>query len=451
MFFERIESPGLAHYSYMVGDGTKAAVIDPRRDVDVYVDRAAAQGMRIVHILETHRNEDYVIGSPALAARTAAAVWHADSQWDYAYGRPVADGQMWEVGRLTLRAMHTPGHTPGHMSYVLYDPDGAAWMVFTGDALFAGDVGRVDLIGMDRAHEMAGHLYDSLTDRILPLGDHVLVCPAHGPGSVCGSSIAARPWTTIGLERRLNPKLQFKDRDEFVRHVAAELERPPYFRRMEKWNLEGAPLCDLPVAPPLAPAEFAEQAEHAQVVDTRTEMAFGAAHVPGSFCILEASIASYAGWYLSYDRPVLLVTEDDDPVPAVRSLVRTGYDDVAGYLSGGMLSWHTAGRPSESIETVTVQELCRRLDAQEDAWILDVRAEEELEEAGRIEGATQIHLTQLPGRLGEVPRDRPVYLFCGSGMRSMMAASLLRREGRDNLSVVLGGIAGWNSITCSIV
>ncbi|MBU1750692.1 MAG: MBL fold metallo-hydrolase, partial [Chloroflexi bacterium] len=226
MLFERIESKGLAHYSYLIGDGQEAMVIDPRRDCDIYVEQAVKAGFRITHILETHRNEDYVIGSPELAARTGAAIWHADAQWDYQYGQPVQDGQTWPVGRLKVQAIHTPGHTPGHMSYLLHDPDGAPWVVFTGDALFAGDVGRVDLLGMDRAAEMAGRLYDTLFGRLLPLGDQVIVCPAHGAGSVCGTAIAERLWTTVGLERRLNPSLQHTDRAGFVAQTARELERP---------------------------------------------------------------------------------------------------------------------------------------------------------------------------------------------------------------------------------
>lgn len=458
MLFEKIESPGLAHNSYLVGDEGVCVVVDPRRDANVYVERATAEGLRIAYVLETHRNEDYLIGSCELASRTGAELWHADDQWDYEYGKAVRDGQEWQVGGLTFRALHTPGHTPGHMSYVLHEPDGAPWMVFTGDALFAGDVGRVDLMGMDRAQEMARLLHESLFEKILALGDHVLICPAHGAGSVCGASIDDRPWTTVGLERRLNPRLQLDDREEFVRHVAHDMENPPYFKRMEAWNVAGPPvLGSLPAPTPLAPREFAHQAEGATVVDVRAELGFGAAHVPGAISIWQAGLASFVGWFVPYDRPLLLVLEDDDPTPAVRTLVRTGYDNVAGFLSGGMLAWHTDGKQSDEISTVTVQELCRRLDAGEDVWILDVRKEVELEEEGRIERATHIHVTQLPNHLEEVPRERPVYIFCGTGLRSMIAASLLQRagwrtdRGGSQVSVVLGGFEGWTSTSCEIV
>ena len=451
MLFERIESRGLAHYSYLVGDQREAVVIDPRRDCETYVDLAYGEGMRIKNVLETHRNEDYVVGSLELAQRTDAEVWHADAQLNYQYGRAVEGGQTWRVGRLEVEAIHSPGHTPGSMSYLLRDPDGEPWMVFTGDALFAGDVGRVDLLGMDRAEEMAGLLYDTLFGKILPLGDEVLVCPAHGAGSACGTAIAERMWTTIGLERRLNPKLQFSDEAEFVARVAKELERPPYFRMMEKYNVEGAPvLGSVPAPAPVKPGEMARQRERALVVDTRMELGFASAHVPESLFIWVEGLPGFAGWFVPYGTPILVVSEGEHPLRAARYLFRLGYDELSGYLSGGMLAWHTAGLESSAVRTVTVQQLCHLLDEGEETSILDVRSEEELETAGRIPDAQHIHITLLPGHLAEVPRDRTVYIFCGSGLRSMIAASLLKLEGWEHLVVVLGGLAGWNSVTCTL-
>ncbi|MBU0490306.1 MAG: MBL fold metallo-hydrolase [Chloroflexi bacterium] len=450
MLFERIESAGLAHYSYLVGAGNEAMVIDPRRDGDVYVDQATSAGLRIAHILETHRNEDYVGGAVELAARTGAEVWHADAQWEYAYGQPVRDGQTWIVGRFTVRALHTPGHTPGHMSYVLHDASGAPWVAFTGDALFAGDVGRVDFLGPERLQEMAGLLYDSIFGRLLPLGDGVLVCPAHGAGSVCGSAIADRVWTSVGLERQHNPRLQAASRAEFIANVARELPQAPYFRRMEAWNLAGPPpLGSRPAPRPLSPAAFADQMAGAVVLDTRDELGFSAAHVPGALNIDADRLSSYAGWFVPYARPILLVNKGADPTTVVRTLARIGYDDVAGYLAGGMLAWHTAGRASQSVRTVTVQSLCRELDAHGEPWILDVRSPEETRHMP-IPDAQQIHVTELPQHTGEVPRDRPVYIFCGSGVRATLAASVLQRAGVTNVIVVLGGLAGWSSTTCPL-
>jgi hydroxyacylglutathione hydrolase len=451
MLIRRIESPGLAHYSYMIADGTDAAVIDPRRDGEVYREIARREGCAIRHILETHRNEDYVVGSVGLASPTGAAIWHADKQLDYRYGQPVEDGQTWRIGGLKLKALHTPGHTAGHMSYLLHDQEGAPWVLFSGDSLFAGDVGRVDLLGMEKAEEMAGLLYESLFERILPLGDEVILCPAHGAGSVCGSSISERTWTTVGIERRSNPRLQFKDKREFIAQIAKELERPPYFLKMERLNLEGAPLPqNIFDRLPLKAEEFKKRAANAVVVDTRMELGFSAAHVPGALSIWLGGLAGFAGWFLPDDKPLLLVTERDAPEEEIRILARLGFDRVEGYLAGGMLAWHTAGLESHSVRTVTVQQLCRLLDARENPFILDVRSSEELERKARIRDAFHIHITMLRQRMVEVPKDRPVFIFCGSGLRSMIAASLLQRQGWTNLNVVLGGLLGWNSVSCPL-
>ncbi len=453
MLLERVESKRLAHYSYIVGDRNEAVVIDPRRDCEVYPKMASREGMRISHVLETHRNEDYVVGSVELSSRTGAEVWHADGQLDYKYGEAVEDGMVVKVGRYKIEAISTPGHTPGSMSYLLRDSGGDPWIVFTGDALFAGDLGRVDLLGMDRAEEMARHLYDSLYRRLLPLGDEVIACPAHGAGSVCAASIADRKWTTLGIERKKNPKLQAKGEEEFVAKMAVELERPPYFKEMERLNLEGAPLLStVPDPVSLSPKEFAA-AEEDFVLDTRMELGFGAAHVPGALNIWLDGVPSFAGWFLPYDREVLLVDETGDPDTAVRRLRRLGYDSLGGYLAGGMVAWHMAGKESSSVTTANVHDLCARLDREEKrrAWILDVRSDDELEESGRITGAHHIHITQLPQRIEEVPRDRPIYIFCGSGLRSMVAASILQREGWGEMTVILGGLAGWSSATCPVV
>jgi hydroxyacylglutathione hydrolase len=452
MIFQRIESEGLAHYSYLIGDGGQAVVIDPRRDCDVYQRLAHQAGCRVEHILETHRNEDYVIGSLELGERTGARLWHADSQLPYGYGSPVEDRQVWQFGDFELQALHTPGHTPGSMSYVLREVGtDVALMVFCGDMLFAGDVGRVDLLGPDRMVDLAGQLYDSLYERLLPLGDQTIVCPAHGAGSVCGSSIARRPWTTIGAERQLNPRLGYGSRNAFIAEVARELERPPYFRKMEELNVNGPPILGrAPTPAPLPAEEFASDAADTLVLDTRSELAFGAAHVPGALFIWAGGLASFGGWFMPYDRPLSLVVHDGDLDQVIRDLVRLGYDRIAGYLSGGLLAWHVAGKESQSVATITVQNLCQKLDRGAEAWILDVRSAEELETEGQIEGAQHIHITQLQGSLEHVPTDRPIHIFCGSGLRSMTAASILKRQGWDRVTVVLGGIAGWNSMTCPI-
>jgi len=451
LLFERFVSEGLAHYSYIIGEGKQAVVIDPRRDCDVYIEAATREALAITHVLETHRNEDYVSGSLELSHRTGAKILHSGHEpLPYGYGEAIHEGEEIPIGKLKIGALHTPGHTLGHMSYVLYDALGAPWMVFTGDTLFAGEVGRTDFYGRDNLAKMTGLLYESLYHKILPLGDGVIVCPAHGAGSVCGSGIADRVWTTVGLERRLNPRLQFAEKERFVTHAARMLQRAPYFERMEALNLQGAPvLGTLPVVRPLAGSEFAERAEHAYVVDTRVPMSYAAAHVPGSVALWEVELPNYAGWLLDYEKPLLLVGDRNDLRRVVRYLIRLGFDQIEGFLAGGMLEWHRAGLPSAHVNTLTVQQLCHRLDEDRDTWILDVRGAEEVE-AQEIPGAHHIHIKEFPGRMDEVPADRPVQVFCGSGVRSTIVASLLRRAGWENLAVVLGGLAGWNSTSCPL-
>jgi hydroxyacylglutathione hydrolase len=440
MLLERIESEGLSHYSYLIGANEAAAVIDPRRDCLIYAEKAARKNMRIRYIFETHRNEDYLSGSVELASITGAEVWHADGQWDYRYGTPSQDGQEWHVGGLAVKAILSPGHTPGMMSYLLHDEEGAPWVVFTGDALFAGEVGRVDFMGSDRLDEMAALLYGTLFERLLPLGDGVIVCPAHGPGSVCGSHISTRIWTTIGLERCHNPKLQLCEPFRFIAETAVDHEKAPYFTRMEQLNLVGAPLLgQVPVLTPLSPCEFKEKMAEAVVVDTRSPEAFAASHVPGALSIWLGGLAAFAGWFLSYDKPLLLVVDEGKEETAVRALVRIGYDSIAGRLSGGMLGWLKTEKEAVATGVVTVAEMRRLLDSGSPAWLLDVRSDEEREVDGRVDGSHHVHVTQLPRHMDEIPREGAVYVFCATGFRAMIAASCLQRAGWDNVKAVLGG------------
>jgi len=446
MLLERVETPGIAHVSYLVGDEGRAVVVDPRRDVEVYVARAAAAGCRITDVVETHRNEDYVVGSVELAERTGAAIWHADAQLPYRYGAPARPAQTWTLGRFTLEVLATPGHTPGGLSYLLREAGGAPWIVFTGDTLFAGEVGRTDLVDAARSREMAALLFRSLFGTLLPLGDEVVVAPGHGAGSVCGTAIAGRPWTTIGLERRLNPALALADEGAFVDAVSGVGERPPYFRRMEVLNLEGAPLLGpLPVPPLLSPEEFAAAAGQGLVVDARSESAFAAAHVPAALSLALETLGPHAGWLLPYDRPLLLVTDGGETDEAVRRLLRLGYDHIAGVLGGGMAAWHAAGLPAAAVEVWTAEEHRRRLAAGRDAVVVDVRTPAEAA-ASPVAGALHVALGDLPGRAAELPPAGPILTLCPLGRRSMTAASVLKAHGRDDVAVLLGGLAAWRAL-----
>jgi hydroxyacylglutathione hydrolase len=298
---------------------------------------------------------------------------------------------------------------------------------------------------------MTGLLYDSLFGKILPLGDHVIVCPAHGAGSVCGSLIADRYWTTVGLERLNNPRLQHTDRDSFVRNVGRVLPYAPYMKTVERLNVQGAPLPGgrLPVPPPLSAEQFADRTPDSWVVDTRELLSFGAAHVPGALALWENELSSYAGWFLTQECPILLVCDTGRVEQVTRLLVRLGFDRIEGFLAGGMRAWHGAGLESRGLQTRTVQSLCHLLDTDGETQVLDVRTAEEVE-AIPIPGAIHVPIKQIPERMDEVPEDGEVCIFCGSGVRATIVASLLRRSGRDNGTVVLGGITGWNSVSCPL-
>jgi hydroxyacylglutathione hydrolase len=447
MIFERIKSEGLAHNSYFISSGHQAVVIDPRRDIQVYLDRAMKYGVRIKYILETHRNEDYVIGSSELSYAVQAPVYHGP--WlDWKYGNVIKDGQEFNLGKIKLTAMHTPGHTDESTSYVLRDTEtgNAPVMVFTGDNLFVNETGRVDLYGLAEVPRLAGNLYDSLFNRILPLGDGVIICPAHGSGSICGQAIASRDESTLGIEKLQNPALQYTDKDSFMRYKAAErLDRPPYFIQMEKYNLEGAPLLHgLPRPPLLAPMDFKREMEKgAVVVDTRLPPAFGGAHIKGSYSIWLEGLSSFAGWLLSYDKPVLLVLEEKEHLDAaVRHLIRVGFDRIDGYLTDGVEDWYNAGLPVEQLPLLSVQQLKKKVDQGEDLTLLDVRRQDEWD-TGHVPGAMHVFVGQVERRLSEIPRDKPVVVMCNVGHRAGIAASILLREGYPEVFNLLGSVTAW--------
>jgi len=454
IFFEKIKSEGLSHLSYIFGQDGRAAVIDPRRDCQVYVDIAYRNGARITHIFETHRNEDYVIGSVGLAARTGATVYHGQ-HLDFAYGTPVSEGDIFQVGNLQLRILETPGHTFESISIVMSDLESGETPlgVFTGDALFIGSIGRTDFFP-ERAREVAGLLYDSIFDKILPLGDQTILYPAHGAGSVCGSGMASREFSTLGHERRHNPGLQIKDREAFVEQKVKENPpQPPYFRKMEAYNQQGPPLLGhLPRPKPMPVQEFSQAMENGmQAIDLRAPEAFAGAFVPGSLALPLEMVPAYAGYFLSYDRDIGLIADGfDDARQAVRLLLRLGYDRVTGFLAGGLHAWETSGKPYDRIPAVHVDELTARITEGRSFTLLDVREAEELEQTGKLPGAVHVFLGDLRDRLDEVPRKEPVTTFCGSGQRAIIAASILKRSGFDRVEDSLGSMAACQAAGCSV-
>ena len=448
MFLKKIKSEGLSQNSYFIGSDNEAVVIDPRRDCQVFIDIAQQEEMTIKWIFETHRNEDYVIGSIELAQRTGAEIYHG-SKLDFKYGQPLEGGQEFLFGKLKLTAIETPGHTDESMSYALADVDTSEkpLMVFTGDTLFVGDVGRTDLYGPNEAPRLAEELFDSIFNKLLPLGDEVIIYPAHGAGSVCGGDISQREESTLGIERTLNPVLQ-KKREEFIEHKVSEHHsRPTYFLRMEQYNLEGPPVLDrLPIPVPLKPKAFLEQIKQgAIVVDTRKPSAFGGAHIKGSISIWLERIPSYAGWVLSYDKPILLVLEDKNYLEnAVRLLYRLGYDNITGYLVGGIEGWYKQALPVEHFGLLSVHELKKWLNQENSLFLLDVREENDWEQ-GHIPGSVNIFSGYLQDRIKELPKDKSIIVICKVGNRASLGASVLSQAGFKEVHNVLGGMIAWKS------
>lgn len=446
MILEKIVSAGLAHNSYIVISGGSAAVIDPRRDCSVYLSIAGSHDARITHIFETHRNEDYVIGSGELAARCGAEIFHG-SKMNFSYGNPVHEGDRFQAGDLDLLVLETPGHTMESISIVVTDRavSNTPYLVFTGDALFAGDAGRTDLYGPEKRAEVSGLLHESLFTRILPLGDGVIVCPAHGAGSVCGSEISDHEYTTIGYEKKTNPLLQM-GRDAFISHKVHEHHYvPPYFGKMEELNQNGAPLiCRLPDLKALGNSEVKDfAAKGAQVVDIRSPTSFGGGHIPGSISIWRDGLSAFIGWILTYDDPIILV---DDFNPGLdetsRFFVRMGYDNIHGYLAGGFPAWFRGAGETASLDLWTVAKLGNTL-PDDSLFILDVRDINNRRKYGHIRDSAHIYVGELPERMEDVPRDRQVVVYCDAGYKGSLGASLLKKAGYGQVGNLLGGMGAW--------
>lgn len=455
MFIETIKSEGLAHLSYLIGGGGEAAVIDPRRDCEIYIQHAHAHGVRITHIFETHRNEDLVSGAPILAALTGARVHHGpNAAGDVAYAETVREGETFGFGSLRLQVLETPGHTDDSLSFAVYDDDfdGPAVGVFTGDALFVGDVGRTDFYP-DRAEEVAGLLYDSL-QKLMKLGDQTIIYPAHGAGSVCGDNMADREFSTIGMERRTNPMLAIDSKDEFVAAKLAEHHRqPPYFRLMERLNLEGGSPADRVLTPkPLSMREASLAMDDACLVDVRGVTAFLGGHIPSSLAIPHDMVPAFAGWLLdSREKLVLVADGAEQAEAAARHLARIGYDGVAGWLTAAMPGWASAARPVRAVPVVDVEKVASRMaEGEKNRVLLDVRDQGEVE-GGIIEGAKHIYLGDLPDALSSLSSEKSYTVMCQSGARATIGASLLMRAGFSDVEVFLGSMGAWQAAGHDVV
>ncbi|WP_312913950.1 MBL fold metallo-hydrolase [Stutzerimonas nitrititolerans] len=453
LVFEPFYTDGLAQISYLIGDSKAAvaAVIDPRRDIDIYLQMAKARGLRIAYAIETHIHADFVSGAQALAKRTGAQIIGGRAD-NYEFElRQVSGGETIELGQATLQVMHTPGHTPEHISLQLLDAQQGDQPIalFTGDTLFNLDVGRPDLLGEGSERKLAGALYHTLFDHYLPLGDRIEIYPCHGAGSACGKSIGDRRHSTLGSERLFNPALrEQRSEDAFIDWLLADMPEPPrHYARLKQLNVRSAVQMEgASLPPPLAPSEFETLAARGmQVVDVRSILAFGGGHVPGAINIaLRNEFVNWAGWMLDDARPILLVGESADDVhQAVTQLYRIGLDDIRGYLRNGMTDWQNAALPLNRLQEWTVHELNARREAP-DVQVLDVRSPQEVA-AGRVPGARHIFVAHLADRLNELDPDKTTVTYCGSGYRASIAASILKKAGFRDVANVPGSWMAWKA------
>ncbi len=451
MEFKQFYLGCLAHASYLVGDGGEAAVVDPRRDVDEYLDEARARGLEIRYVIETHLHADFVSGHRELAERTGAEiVFGAKAAAGFPH-RAVRDGDELRLGRLLLRFLETPGHTPESVSVLVIDPalSDAPRLVFTGDTLFIGDVGRPDLAGAKgyTPEQMAGMLYDSLHDKLLKLPDATEVYPAHGAGSLCGRNISKETSSTIGEQRRTNYALQPISKARFIEMTTADLpEVPRYFALDVAMNREGAsPLAERPQPAALSPSEVSAAIETGAVsLDVRPSAAFGTGHVPGSINVgLDGQFASWCGTLLEASRAIVLVTEDEEQVRhAAMRLARVGFEHVAGYLAGGIAAWDRAGLALARVPQWPVDTLRGELQARPGLQLLDVRRPAEFA-TGHVPGAVNLPLDRLEAEAARLDPTRPSAVICAGGYRSSAGTSVLLRRGFRELYNVVGGTSAW--------
>ncbi|MDO8861639.1 MBL fold metallo-hydrolase [Haliea sp. E1-2-M8] len=449
MFFQRLKTPGLGHNSYVVGCGEGlAVVIDPRRDVDEYLDLTRENNLTIVYILETHRQEDFEFGSATLAEMTGAKIVSGCHELFGDTDIKLKDGEELEVGTTRFVVLETPGHTPESVTYAVY-VEGAGdkcWGVFTGDTLFVGDTGRTDLTDPEKTRENAGILYDSVHARIAPLGDQALLYPAHGAGSACGGNISDRDDSTLGIEKGTNPVFE-KSRSEFADHKFAEkMARPPHFRHMEEVNLlPGRPLPSPAKFRVLQPREFQQRMQEGLVIDTRSPEAFAGAHIASSYNVWLDGLPAIGSWVANGSSRIFLVVDSPEDIDtAVKSLARIGIDSVEGVLLSGVEAWREQGLPIETLATTSAHEVAG-WNEQERVQIVDVRDEYEWNEK-HIPGAIHHFVGDLEKNLPQLPKDSEIVVHCSVGHRSGVAASILKRNGFERVHNMLGGITAWEKL-----
>ncbi len=442
MYFKKIETKGLSHFSYMIGDKGDIAVIDPMRDVQVYMHEARKEGMRIKYIFETHRNEDFIIGSMELAEKTGATIYISDHEdLGYEYGERIKDGFHLDIGEITIKAIHTPGHTLGHMSFVVYEKGmEKAYLVFTGDSLFMGDLGRTDFYGEENLKKMTELQYESVFEKLLTLGDHVLVCPAHGAGSACGESMDERPYSSIGYEKLTNKLLQFSTKEAFIESFARMRIKPRYFERMEVLNVTGGDFVGNDVVlNTMTVDEVAEMKDDILLIDARTKEGFIGGHIPGSIFLHKENLTAFLGSIYSPDDKIAFVI--DGQVGEMEEIYwycrRIGFDNIVGYLPEGIEMWQEKGNEVGQLETISAKEY-KDMPKRDGFILLDIRDDNEVKPEDPDENQIHIPLKILYKSLDKLDKKKTIYVLCSSGNRATTASSYLKGKGYHTI-VITGG------------
>ena len=464
MILKRFYDGKLAQASYLIGCAAtgEALVVDPNRDVNEYIQAAEAEGVRVTHVTETHIHADFVSGSRELASRTGAQLLlsdEGDADWKYEYAREagaglLTDGSRFWVGNVLLEALHTPGHTPEHLSFLVTDTAAADQPigVLTGDFVFVGDVGRPDLLetaaGVTGAMEAGARTLFHSLQRFKARPDYLQVWPGHGAGSACGKDLSSVPYSTVGYERRFNWAFTVEDEDEFVRMVLTGQPEPPrYFARMKQLNREGPRILGgFPHPDRLAAEQLPRILDNgALVVDTRPAAEYAVGHVPGTLNLpLDNSFPTWAGWLIPSERDLYLIADKPQSEEAVRDLAMVGLDRIAGWFGIDALdAWTRSGRAPGTVPQVSPRQLTERSGGG-DAIVLDVRDPAEWQ-AGHLPGVQNIPVGHLSERLDEIPRGEAIVVHCQSGARSAIAASLLQAQGFGDVANLTGGFAAWEA------
>jgi len=441
MHLKRFFVEGLAHASYLFGADGEAAVVDPKRDVDDYIEEAERAGLRIIAILNSHPHADFASGFCELAERTGAKIYvsHlAPAKYQHVDAK---DGDRLKIGSLDVELMETPGHSPDSLSFLVHE-GGKPVAIFTGDLLFVNDVGRPDLRDADEdPSDLARKLYDSLFQKVLALPDDVKVYPAHGAGSLCGRAISDAPFSLVGQERNLNWAMQIKDRNEFVRQMTANLpDRPAYFSYDVGINLNGAkPLRTVPSPKPMTENEMKKAMNAgAAILDVRPPEEFGAGHFPGSINIGigSPSFSTWTGFMVSGDKPIVVVVRSEKDANKARlELARIGFDNLVGFINADSVT------EKQKLPQISVEELKASL-SNNGPLVVDVRTPSEWK-SKHIEGATHVPLSSFAKKLPDLPKKRRIAVICGSGYRSSIATSMLQAHGYNALENVTGGMAAY--------